>query len=61
MSVLKASPMNILGTEKTLSLLAGKGFGISREDLLAFVNMHKDSFRAYPAKNGNDVVISLRQ
>ena len=60
MSVLKASPMNILGTEKTLSLLAGKHINISREDLLAFVNMHRDSFRTYPSRSGTDVVIGLR-
>lgn len=60
MRFLKGYPMNILGSEKLLSLLAGKGIRISREGLLAFVNLHKDSFRAYPAKNGSDVVISLR-
>ena len=59
-SVLKASPMNILGTEKTLSLLAGKSINISREDLLAFVNMHRDSFRTYPSRSGTDIVIGLR-
>ena len=60
MSFLKGYPMNILGSEKLLSLLAGKGITISREGLLAFVNLHKDSFRAYPARNGSDVVIGLR-
>ena len=59
-SILKASPMNIVAPEKALTLLDAKGFGISRTDLLALVNIGKETFRVYPAKNGTDVVIGLR-
>ena len=59
-SILKSSPMNIVAPEKALALLDAKGYGISRTDLLAMVNLAKDSFRVYPAKNGTDVVIGLR-
>ena len=59
MSFLKAIPMNIIGAEKLLNLLAAKGINVSREELLALVNTSNDSFRVFPAKNGSDVVITL--
>ena len=57
--VLKSSPMKILSAEKAIALIAGKGLTVSRSDLLAFVNVSKDSFRIYPSKSGSDVMIGL--
>ena len=57
--VLKSSPMKILAAEKAIALLAGKGLSVSRNELLAFMNVNKDYFRVYPSKTGSDVMIGL--
>ena len=57
--VLSSSPMKILAAEKAVALLAGNNIAVSRNDLLAFVNVSRDSFRVYPSKSGSDVMIGL--
>lgn len=59
LSVLKASPMNIVTTEKALAMLTAKKINVSRNDLLAFINSAKDTFTVYPSKGGSDVMIGL--
>ena len=56
---LKSSPMKILAAEKAITLLAGKDINISRNELLAFLEVSRDSFRVYPSKSGSDVMIGI--
>ena len=58
-SVIKSSPMKIITAEKALTLLAGKNIHVSRNELIAFVNSDRNTFRVYPAKGGNDVMLGL--
>ena len=38
---------------------AGKDISISRNELLAFLEVSRDSFRVYPSKSGSDVMIGI--
>ena len=58
-NVLASSPMKILAADKALALLTGKKVDVTRNELMAFINDHKDVFRVYPSKSGSDVMIGL--
>lgn len=56
-NIISSSPMNILTVDKVLELLVQRNISVSRTELLAFIDSHKDEFRTY--KSANDVMLAF--